>query len=143
MRPEARAAARSQAIKEGKDKKADAEKKKKAEKAKSAKESALRKVAKDAGLTEKGIEKAVKYAEWDKLELDEKGEIKDAKSMVKALKEEWPEHIGTTKVTGANTPTPPAGGSGKKYASKDEIMAIKDTAERQAAIAENHELFGF
>jgi large subunit ribosomal protein L24e len=36
MRPEARAAARSQAIKEGKDKKAAAESKKKAEKAKSA-----------------------------------------------------------------------------------------------------------
>lgn len=36
MRPEARAAARSQAIKEGKEKKAEAERKKKAEKAKTA-----------------------------------------------------------------------------------------------------------
>lgn len=31
--------------------------------------------------------------------------------------------------------------SGKKYASKDEIMAIKDTAERRAAIAANMKLF--
>ena len=29
------------------------------------------------------------------------------------------------------------------YKSKDEIMAIKDTKERQNAIAENHEMFGF
>lgn len=40
MRPEARAAARSQAIKEGKEKKAAAESKKKAEKAKTASKAA-------------------------------------------------------------------------------------------------------
>ena len=34
-------------------------------------------------------------------------------------------------------------GSGKTYKSKDEIMAIKNTNERQKAIAENHEMFGF
>lgn len=36
--------------------------------------------------------------------------------------------------------TPPAG-SGTKSLTKEEIMAIKDTAERQRAIAAHHELF--
>ena len=75
------------------------------------KEGLYRKIAKDAGLSDKGIEKAIKYADWDKIELDEKGEIKDAKGQIKALRDEWPEHI-VTKVENDNpTPTPPAGGN--------------------------------
>ena len=75
-----------------------------------AKEAKLRKIAKDAGLSEKGIEKAVKYANWDKIELDENGEIKDAPGQVKALRDEWPEHIVTKVENNDPTPTPPAGG---------------------------------
>ena len=33
--------------------------------------------------------------------------------------------------------------TGKPSKTKEEIFAIKDTDERQKAIAENHELFGF
>lgn len=73
-----------------------------------AKEAKLRKIAKDAGLSEKGIEKAVKYADWDKIELDENGEIKDAPGQVKALREEWPEHIVTKVENNDPTPTPPS-----------------------------------
>lgn len=114
-----------------------------AEKTQSAKEAALRKIAKDAGLTEAGIAKAIKYTDLATIELTDKGEVKDAKALIKSLKEEWPEHIATTQTAGAATPTPPGNsGSGNKYSSKDEIMAIKDTNERQKAIAENHELFG-
>lgn len=72
------------------------------------KEAKLRKIAKDAGLSEKGIEKAVKYADWDKIELDESGEIKDAKDQIKALREEWPEHIVTKEENNDPTPTPPS-----------------------------------
>ena len=75
------------------------------------KEGLYRKIAKDAGLSDKGIEKAVKYADWEKIELDEKGEIKDAKGQIKALRDEWPEHIVTKVENDAPTPTPPAGGS--------------------------------
>ena len=39
------------------------------------------------------------------------------------------------------TPRPSAAGTPKTYASKDEILKIKDTAERQAAIANNLDLF--
>ena len=105
-----------------------------------AKKAAYEKVAKDAGLTEAGIAKAVKYANWDSVELDEKGNIKDAKALIKNLKEEWPEHISKTSEKGAETSTPP-GGSGKSYSSKAEIMKIKDATERQKAIAANISLF--
>ena len=77
--------------------------------AKRLKESALRAVAKDAGLTDKGIEKVVKYAAWDTIELDESGKIKDQTALIKSIKEEWPEHILKADVSGANPATPPAG----------------------------------
>ena len=41
----------------------------------------------------------------------------------------------------ANVSNPPGGEPGKM--TKKEIMEIKDAGERQKAIAENHELFGF
>jgi len=113
-----------------------------AKEAKAAKESALRKIAKDAGLTEAGIAKAVKYADYNGLELDEKGELKDAKAIIKSLKEEWPEHIAKETKSGAETSTPPGNkGNDGKYSSKDEIMKIKDPVQRQKAIGENLALF--
>lgn len=107
-----------------------------------AKKAALTKIAKDAGLSEAGIAKAVKYSDLSAIELDDNGDVKDGKSLIKSLKDEWPEYIQTKSQQGANTATPPQG-SGRSFKSKDEIMAITDTATRQKAIAENHELFGF
>lgn len=73
------------------------------------KEALFRKVAQDAGLDEKGVERAVKYAAWDSIELDENGEIKDPKTHIKALREEWPEHIRTNEANVTHAQTPPAG----------------------------------
>ena len=75
------------------------------------KKAAFRKVAKDAGLTETGIEKAAKYQNYDEIELDDKGEIKNAKDLMKSIKDEWPEHIATGGTKGADTPKPPVGGA--------------------------------
>ena len=110
------------------------------------KKAVLREIAKDAGLSEAGIAKAVKYHDFSKLELDENGAAKDRQSILKGLKEEWPEYIQTTQQRGAATANPPttnSTGGAKKYASKQEIMEIKNTAERQRAIHDNRELFGF
>ena len=107
-----------------------------------AKKAALTKVAKDAGLSEAGIAKAIKYSDLSSFELDENGDVKDGKTLIKSLKEEWPEYIQRSESKGVDTPTPPDGG-GKTFKTKDEIFAIKDDGERQKAIAENHELFGF
>lgn len=112
------------------------------EKALAAKKAAYQELCKDAGLSENGITKAVKYADFDSVELDDAGKIKDGKSLIKSIREEWPEHIVKDSTSGARTPTPPAGTGGKTYQSKDEIIAIKDQAERQKAILDNHELFG-
>ena len=109
---------------------------------KAAKEAAYRAILKDANLSEKGIEKAVKYAEWDKIELDENGKLKGANDHIKAAREEWAEYVTTTTTTGAKTSTPPANNGGKTGKTKEEIMAIRDPAVRQAEIAKNPEAFG-
>ena len=114
----------------------------KAKETKAAKEAAYRAILKDANLSEKGIEKAVKYAEWDKIELDADGKLKDANDHIKSVREEWAEYVTTTTTTGAKTSTPPANNGGKTGKTKEEIMAIRDPAVRQAEIAKNPEAFG-
>ena len=103
---------------------------------------AYKAILKDANLSEKGIEKAVKYAEWDKIELGEDGKLKGANDHIKAAREEWAEYVTTTTTTGAKTSTPPANNGGKTGKTKEEIMAIRDPAVRQAEIAKNPEAFG-
>lgn len=79
------------------------------------KKAALEKLckAKDgAYLSESGVAKAVKYHDFDKIELDENGEIKDAKELVKSLREEWKEYVQTEQRQGAKTANPPAGDGG-------------------------------
>ena len=117
-----------------------------AKEAKAAKEAAYRAILKDANLSEKGIEKAVKYAEWDKIELDEGGKLKGANDHIKAVRDEWAEYVTTTTTTGAKTSTPPANNGGAKL-TKAEIYARDEhgryklsTSERQKALAENPEL---
>ena len=94
----------------------------------SAKREAVRRVAKDAGLSEAGVNKDGNAVNADKI----KGE----------LQEEWADFKVTTHTDGGKVETPPTN-NGPTKRSKDEILSIKDTSERQRAIAENHELFGF
>ena len=113
-----------------------------AKETKAAKEAAYRAILKDANLSEKGIEKAIKYAEWDKIELEADGKLKGANDHIKAVREEWAEYVTTTTTTGARTSTPPANNGGKTGKTKEEIMAIKDGAVRRAEMAKNPHLFG-
>ncbi|MBQ3330810.1 MAG: hypothetical protein IJG87_06490 [Ruminococcus sp.] len=115
--------------KEYDDYKADVQKKE----SDAAKRAALAKVAKDAGLSEAGIAKAVKYSDLSSFDLDDKGEVKDGKALIKSLKEEWPEYITKASKEGADVSKPPNNDGGKAVKTKDEILAIKDTTERQAA----------
>ena len=75
----------------------------------------------------------------DKLELDDKGEVKDAKKHTDSLQADWSDFVGTTTTTGAKVDTPPTN-TGSKM-TKDQIFAIKDAGERQAVIAANADLF--
>ena len=106
------------------------------------KESAYRELLQNVGVSEKRIGAVLKVSDFDAIEFDDDGKVKDAEKLKGEIQSEWEDFIVTTETQGAPTATPPAG-SGKTYKSKDEIMAIKDAKERQTAIAENHELFGF
>ena len=86
-----------------------------AKETKAAKEAAYRAILKDANLSEKGVEKAIKYADWDKIELDTDGKLKGANDHIKAVREEWAEYVTTTTTTGAKTSTPPANNHAKNY----------------------------
>lgn len=112
-----------------------------AKETKASKEKAYRSLLKEVGVSEKRFDSIIRVTDLDKIELDEDGKIKDSSEQKKAIKADWADFIPTTSEKGADIPNPPAntGGSGK---TKDEIMAIKDRAERQKAIAENPKLFG-
>lgn len=107
---------------------------------------AYKAILKDANLSEKGIEKAIKYADWDKIELDADGKLKGSNDHIKAVREEWAEYVTTTTTTGAKTSTPPVNNGFAKMTkaeiyAKDEHGRYKmSTAERQKALAENPEL---
>lgn len=113
-----------------------------AAKAKAAKETAYKAALKDANLTEKGMEKALKYADWDKIEVDDDGNLKDAKTHVKAVREEWAEYVNKQGTQGAQTSTPPTNGGGSAKLTREEIYKtddkgrfVMDATERQAALA--------
>ena len=92
------------------------------------------------GYSETGAGKIVKYGGYTP-EFDKDGNIKNADKLSESVKGEWGEYHGTTHVEGAKTATPPQNTGGNSI-TKDEIMSIKNTAERQKKIAENPELFG-
>ena len=106
-----------------------------------AKEKAYKDVLKDAGLNEKGIEKAVKYADWDSIELDG-DKVKDAKNHIKTVKEEWSEYVTKVDTNGALVPNPSGtGGTGGTGKTRDQILAIKDGTERRSEMMANKHLF--
>lgn len=109
---------------------------------KSAKEKAFRDLLTDMKVSDKGVSLILKYQGVNGIELDEDGKLKDAPALRKAVKEDWSDYISTVETKGAETKTPPGSGSGAGKMTKADIMKIKDTSERQKAIAENPELFG-
>lgn len=111
--------------------------------AKTAKTDALRKLLKDIGISDKRLESVLKISDIGAIKLTEKGEIENADNLKESLKTEWADFIVTREEHGANPATPPQNNGGKQYTTKDEILAIKDTAERQKAIADNRNLFGY
>ena len=68
------------------------------------------------------------------------GQLEDSEALAESIKSEWGDFVTKTITKGASVDDPPGGGGTGK--TRDEIMAITDTAERQQAIAENPELFG-
>ena len=108
-----------------------------------AKESALKELLTDMKMSDKGSKQVLKWMGVADIVLDEDGKIKDASNLRKSIKEDWGDYIQSEGAKGAETSNPPENNGGKKYNNKEEIMKIKDRNERQQAISENHELFGY
>lgn len=107
-----------------------------------AKESKFREQLKAAGVLEKYFDRIVRLSgeDIDKMELDSKGNVKNADKLAKSLKNDWSDYVGSTTTKGAQVDNPPAN-TGSKM-TKEQIIKIKDATERQAAIAANPEAFG-
>ena len=103
--------------------------------------SAYRKLLAGEGISEKRLDAILKVTDLSKMKLDKDGNLDKADELKKAINDEWGEFKTTVTERGAQVEKPLQ--TGKATKTKEEIFAIKDTAQRQKAIAENHELFGF
>ena len=104
--------------------------------------SAYRQLLKDEKVGEKHIDSILKVTDFAGMKLGEDGKLENADKLATSIKADWNGFIATENTQGAKVDRPPSTVSATKR-SKDDILAIKDTAERQKAILENHEQFGF
>jgi len=114
-----------------------------AKETRAAKEKAVRAYLESKSITGNNLEIAMRGcgAEIDAAELDG-DKIKDTKAFDDLVGGTFKGLVVKSSTVGVNTPNPPAN-SGGTTMTKEQIMAIKDTATRQKAISDNHELFGF
>jgi hypothetical protein len=108
---------------------------------KDSKSKAYKELLKEAGISDKRIESVLKVSDIDSIEFDDDGNIKNKDELLNGIKEEWSDFIQTADVQGAKTDNPPANTGGSKTLTKDDIMKVKDTSERQKLIKENIDLF--
>lgn len=121
-----------------------------AEKTTAAKEKALETALKKVGIADKRLQSVARLCKGDglldKLELDEKGAIKDSEKLETSLKESYSDYIVTTSTQGANTANPPAGNGGsgsitaeafKKMGYAERLKLKKESPEQYAELANN------
>lgn len=77
-----------------------------------------------------------------KVELGEDGTATNLSKIMDEIESAYPQYKPQSTTNSSQPATPPANGGGKPAITKEEIMAIKNTAERQKKIAENPDLFG-
>ena len=114
-----------------------------AKETRAAKEKAVRAYLESKNITGGNLDIAIRgmSAEIEAAELD--GEkIKDTKAIDELIGGTYKGLVVTSQQRGRQTANPPAN-SGGTTMTKEQIMAIKDTAARQKAMYENHTLFGF
>lgn len=107
-----------------------------------AKTKAVRAYFESKGIKGANLEIAMRGAkdEISAVELDG-DKIKDEKPLESLVNGDFKALIVSESTKGADPINPPANGGTKR--TKEEIMAIKDAGERQRAIAQNLELFGY
>lgn len=100
---------------------------------------AYQKLLEGAGVANKHFGSILRVTDFSSMKLDKDGNLEGADKLTEDIKSEWSDFISTTSTKGAGVQDPPA--KGGKAKTKEEILAIKDTTERQQAMAENIELF--
>lgn len=108
---------------------------------KAAKETAYKEMLREAGVSDKRIASVMRVTNLADIKIDKDGKLKDYDKLMDNAKSEWSDFIETKGTKGADTKKPPSNNGGSM--TKEDILKITDTAERQQKIAENHELFGF
>ena len=73
------------------------------------KKEAYRSLLKQVGVSEKRLDTVLKVSQYNSIELEKDGSVKDAEDLKKNLKEEWADFIVQEETKGAETKTPPAG----------------------------------
>lgn len=108
-----------------------------------ARETAVRAYFESKGITGANLDIAMRGATKEIGAVSVKdGNIEDTKVLDDLVAGTYAGLVVTNEAHGVQTSTPPAsGGVGKM--TKEQIMSIADTAQRQQAISDNHELFGF
>ena len=100
---------------------------------------AYRKLLVENGVGEKHIDAVLRVTDFSNVKIDKEGKLENADKLAESIRSEWAGFITTTGTKGAPVDNPPGGS--KATMTKDDIMKIKDTSERQKAIAENIDLF--
>lgn len=103
---------------------------------------AYKKILKDAKIADKYVGVILKATDLSAYKLDEEGNLEGAEEAKTKAAEEWSEFVEKTSAKGKEIEKPPANNGGGKI-TKEDILKIKDRNERQKAISENHELFGY
>lgn len=100
---------------------------------------AYQKLLEDAGVATKHFKTVLRVTDFSGMKLDKDGHLEGADKLTDDIKSEWSDFISTTSTKGAGVQDPPT--KRGKAKTKEEILAIKDTTERQQAMADNIELF--
>lgn len=108
------------------------------EKAKAEKAALYKSALREVGIGEKFIDDIMGVADLTSLAVED-GKLADAETVKANVADKYSAFITQTSTQGAKVDEPPTNAGAKM--TRDEIMAIKDTSERQRAIAENIDMF--
>lgn len=117
--------------------KAGVEAKEHAEKVKGA----YRELLEATNIDPKRINVILRATDFGDMKLTAEGKLENAEALTNQIKADWGDFVQSEGKKGVDVKNPQGGGAQRP--TKDEIMKIEDAGERQKAIAENHDLFGF
>ena len=99
----------------------------------------------ESKVSAKAIDNVLKVTNFDEIELDDKGQIKDAADVKKKIESDWSGFIESTQIKGANVKNPPTndGGTGTYTSRAEARKDVKSTAEMIKRIRENQQLYTY